>query len=52
MISNPTNDILNITNPHLISTYQIYQLDGKLITQGNNFPIDISKFTIGIYFLK
>jgi hypothetical protein len=49
---NPTNDILNITNPHQISTYQIYQLDGKLITQGNNFPIDISKFTIGIYFLK
>jgi len=49
---NPTNDILNITNPHQISTYQIFQLDGKLITQGNNFPIDISKFTNGIYFLK
>jgi hypothetical protein len=49
---NPTNDILNITNPHQISTYQIYQMDGKLITQGNNFPIDISKFTNGIYFLK
>ncbi len=49
---NPTNDILNITNLHQISTYQIYQLDGKLITQGNNFPIDISKFTNGIYFLK
>jgi hypothetical protein len=49
---NPTNDILNITNPLQISTYQIYQWDGKLITQGNNFPIDISKFTNGIYFLK
>jgi hypothetical protein len=24
----------------------------KLITQDNNFPIDISKFTIGVYFLK
>jgi hypothetical protein len=31
---NPTNDILKITNPHQISTYQIYQMDGKLITQG------------------
>jgi hypothetical protein len=49
---NPTNDILNITNPHQISTYQIYQLDGKLITQDNNFPIYISKFTNGVYFLK
>ena len=52
MISNPTNDILNITNPHQISTYQIYQMDGKLVNQGNNFPINISKFTNGIYFLK
>ncbi|MFN5630130.1 MAG: T9SS type A sorting domain-containing protein, partial [Bacteroidota bacterium] len=49
---NPTNDVLNITNPHQISSFQIYQMDGKLITQGNNFPIDISKFTNGIYFLK
>jgi hypothetical protein len=52
MIPNPTNDILNITNTHQISAYQIYQLDGKLNTQGNNFPLDISKFNNRIYFLK
>jgi hypothetical protein len=49
---NPTNDVLNITNPHQISSFQIYQMDGKLINHGNNFPINISKFTNGIYFIK
>ena len=49
---NPTNDILNITNPHQISTFQIYQMDGKLITQGITFPINIGDLKNGIYFLK
>jgi hypothetical protein len=49
---NPANETLNISNSNLISSYEIFQLDRKLLNQGNNFPIDISKFTNGIYFLK
>jgi hypothetical protein len=47
---NPTFDILNIANSYQIYTYQIFQMDEKLITQGNNFTEDISKFINGVYF--
>lgn len=49
---NPSNELLNISNSNQISSYEIFQLDGKLINQGNYFPINISKFTNGIYFIK
>lgn len=49
---NPANETLNISNSNLISSYEIFQLDGKLLNQGNNFPLDITKFTNGIYFIK
>jgi hypothetical protein len=49
---NPSYENLNITNANQISFYQIFQFDGKLIAQGNTFPIKISEYANGLYFLR
>jgi hypothetical protein len=49
---NPSNEILNITNSNQISFYHIFQFDGKLVEQGNTFPINVSEFSNGLYFLR
>lgn len=49
---NPSNEILNITHSNQIYSYQILQFDGKLITQGKSFPINISEYSRGIYLIK
>ncbi len=49
---NPATDLLYISNPSQIYNYQLFQLDGKLIFQGNTFPIDISELPKGIYFIR
>jgi hypothetical protein len=49
---NPINGLLNITNLNQISYYQIFQFDGKLVERGNTFPINISQYSNGLYFLQ
>jgi hypothetical protein len=49
---NPSNEILNITNSNQISFYHIFQFDGKLVEHGNTFPINISEYSTGLYFLQ
>ncbi len=49
---NPASDFFTINYPSQISSYQIYQFDGKLIKQGNSFPVHINEFTQGLYFIQ
>ncbi len=49
---NPTSELLNITNSNQISCYQIFQFDGKLVERGNTFPINLSEYSNGLYFLQ
>jgi hypothetical protein len=49
---NPGEEILNITNSNQISSYQIFQFDGKLVERGTSFPLNIIEYAQGFYFLQ
>ena len=49
---NPATNLLYLGNTDQITTYQIFQFDGKQVSSGNSFPINISEFTKGIYLIK
>ena len=52
---NPVKDILNIKSDEPISGYEIYSLDGRILTIGNkvsNSKIDVSNLTKGNYLIK
>lgn len=53
---NPTDGVININTRFTSGTYQVYNLQGKVIIQNildsTNNSIDFSKFDSGIYLLK
>lgn len=49
---NPGEEILNITNSNQISSYQIFQFNGKMVEWGTTFPLNITEYAQGFYFLQ
>jgi hypothetical protein len=49
---NPSKDLLNISAPHEIKFYRIFGSDGNMVGQGNAFPINISSYASGMYFIE
>ncbi len=55
LFPNPTQDIIFIKNVAVNSTFEIYSLDGKFLSNGilnEGNSINVSAFKNGIYFLK
>ena len=46
---NPTNDVLNLS---FNTQFEIFDVNGKLVKQGNSSSISLIELTAGLYFLK
>jgi hypothetical protein len=49
---NPAQNLLYVNHSELVLSYRLFQLDGKMIKQGDAFPIQLDDLANGIYFIR
>lgn len=49
---NPTSTLLNVDNSFIVEQYQIFDISGKIVLNGNSNTIDVSMLKKGMYFIK
>ncbi|MXN92087.1 T9SS type A sorting domain-containing protein [Flavobacterium sp. Sd200] len=54
MYPNPVSDVLNIAHAYNVVNYELYAIDGKLISSGilKNQQLDMAQLQAGVYLLK